>query len=120
MKCNKIWWRLSRISDFQMVNDGYMRYIFNRKRKGLYVVILGVERGFASHCVAIDCNNKRLIYDCMENYVLSLNRKNLEYCVGSYHAGVISISHCFKITMKPGREEALNLINERKRKHDEI
>lgn len=110
MKGRDITWTLAMIKNFQTTNSGYKRFVFSRKTKGLFVATLGVESGFAMHCVATDCN-KRLIYDCVENHVLQLNRKNLDFCEGSFHNIVKCIPHCFKIQQNPPPK---------KRKHTEI
>ena len=96
MKGKGIGYTLAKVRNFQCTKHGYLKYIMNSSTRGQYVVSLGNERQQASHCVAIDCD-KKLIYDCMEKYVLSFTRKNLNYCAGSDEIGVHCIPHCYKI-----------------------
>ena len=97
-----------------------MKYIFARNYEGCYVVTLGSEIGFSTHCVAIDCD-RRLIYDCMENYVLLLNRKNLDYCLGSYSNGVKCIPQCFYIQEQHRKKSStVGMEMNKKRKSNEI
>ena len=119
MKAKGIHWTLAKVKNHQYTPCGYKKFLLNRNTTGFYIATLGTEQGFAKHCVAIDCD-KRLIYDCMENYVLYFDKRNLNYCLGSYETAVKCIPHCYEIQMKPISKKNLEEKNQRKRKIEDI
>ena len=101
LKERKIWYYVKKIpaSTFQPRSDGYKSYILDEDNTGRFIVGLEGNGGSLSHCVSIDCRAKK-IYDSMEKYILPLNEKNLDHCVGTDQVGVHRISHCYEILKK--------------------
>ena len=66
-------------------------YILAPTTTGKYLCELMTYSGRSTHVIGIDCDEK-LIYDCMENYVLVLNRRTLDHCCGSLSNGLKLIS----------------------------
>ena len=95
---SKIFFSLKKITGktFQKKSDGFKQFILDHETRGRFVVGLESKGGKISHCIAVDCNSKT-IYDCMEKYILVLNSKNLNRCVGLDQIGVQSVSHCYEI-----------------------
>ena len=100
MNAKGIQWALAKVKGHHQTSSGHKMYIFGRKFTGCYVVILGGEIGFATHFVAIDCD-RCLLYNCMEIYVLLLNRKNLNHCLGLYSNRIKCIPQCIWIQEQP-------------------
>jgi hypothetical protein len=61
----------------QQINN----YIMNEAKHGLYIVTLEDNMGQKTHSVGID-SESRIIYDCLENFSLSLSLENLSRCCG--------------------------------------
>ena len=55
--------------------------IIDELQEGMFVAILQDKNGGSSHAIGIDAS-KKLIYDCLEEKALRLNKGNLSICCG--------------------------------------
>ena len=74
-------------------------YLLKDDTKGMYVCVLDDNNGDALHTITIDCN-KKVVYDCLNDYVMKLETEALEFCVGPLGGGLDSISTCYEVSPK--------------------
>ena len=96
-------------SDYNLVSidrnrnsiDGncFMEYLLRDDTQGMYVALLQDFNGSMLHCISINCSRK-LIFDCMNDYVMKLTLKSLHYCVGIFGGGLDRIGVCYEIKPK--------------------
>jgi hypothetical protein len=91
---------LQKILQYQLVKlkkvGNFLEYLLKSDTKGIYICMLHTKKGAKSHTIGIDCDNKT-IFDCMEEFSLVLNERNLYYCSGHGTFGLKLISSCFSV-----------------------
>ena len=63
------------------VSKDITEMIIDELQEGMFVAILQDKNGGSSHAIGIDAS-KKLIYDCLEEKALPLNKGNLSICCG--------------------------------------
>ena len=97
-----------------------MDFILDKYNTGKYAMAIGTDSGSASHCIAIDCG-KKLIYDCMEKEILTLNKKNLDYCAGVDQISTTSFPHCYElIQLPPSKKETGEQVRKNKKRKSDV
>ena len=76
--------------------EGYMNQLIHNTFTGKYIVQLRYGDGVNTHAVTVDCDN-RVIFDCMEQYSLTLCEESFHYCGGHEGSTIASINTCFEI-----------------------
>jgi len=73
-----------------------LNFLLREDNKGMFVCLLEDFNGNYDHCVAVNCS-KRLVFDCMNDYVMNLTENGLAYCVGNDGGGLRRVKHCYEV-----------------------
>ena len=76
-----------------------IEYLLRPQTEGMYVCLLDDKNGDTLHTITVDCNNN-WIFDCLNDYVMKLDKEALEFCVGPEGGGLESIKHCYEVRQK--------------------
>ena len=79
-------------------NISYLDQMTSMTAAGMYLCQLETNNNQNSHVIGIDCD-KKVIYDCEEEYALHLNIQNLDRCCGRFQNGIKSIFYCAQLRL---------------------
>ena len=76
--------------------NGYVEQFLHDTTSGKFIAQLKFTTGENHHIVGIDCD-KRVIFDSMEDYAMTLTKSNLDACSGSKGSKLAKIPFCFEL-----------------------